>query len=596
MALVEPLTPAEIKKRYPFYALVPKDLKSNLAYRRRILAWARSSESARAALMEMCRRDFLFFVNTFCWIFSPKNPAGARWLPFITFEYQDPAFAAIQDAMGKTDLVIEKSREMAASWMVLTYMFWEWLFVPFSTFLLGSRKEELVDKTDKPGCLFWKIDKLLEKLPWWMRPRCLRIKLHLGNQDNGSMFDGEATNPDFGRGDRPRGVLVDEAAHVPDDEAVMDALEEATDSRYKVSTPNGMANDFAKCAHNPEIPKLRLGWWVHPLKNRGLYYDANGKPRSPWYDKRCKKAGNPARIASQYDISYLGSSQAAFDHAVINRLMLSAKNTPPILTGRLNFDPETLEPREFVQDPNGNLHLWIGLDGRGNPPRGNYVEGCDISAGSGHSNSTISIGDRRTGLKVAEFADPNIDPRDLAKLAVALAKWFGGKTDEDGEGGAFIIWEANGVGGIQFTKQMIKIGYFNVYWRQDEQKVGRKPSDKPGWQSTIDLKNVLLDEYSRALNQGQFVNPSYHALEECMHYVTTPSGATEHQRVASSATTDVTGARKSHGDRVIADALLWKEMRDTVIDLIEKGPEIRPNTFAWRQRERQEKRSKQDHW
>lgn len=50
---------------------------------------------------------------------------------------------------------------------------------------------------------------------------------------------------------------------------------------------------------------LRLHWTLHPDKSAGLYYDAEGKPRSPWYDSEIKsKQMTKAAVARELDISY----------------------------------------------------------------------------------------------------------------------------------------------------------------------------------------------------------------------------------------------------------------------------------------------------
>jgi hypothetical protein len=49
-------------------------------------------------------------------------------------------------------------------------------------------------------------------------------------------------------------------------------------------------------------------------------------------------------------------------------------------------------------------------------------------------------------------------------------------------------------------------------------------------------------------------------LRECREYIFQASGSVEHSRSIN--TIDPTGARDNHGDRVIADALCWRGMKD----------------------------------
>ncbi len=44
-------------------------------------------------------------------------------------------------------------------------------------------------------------------------------------------------------------------------------------------------------------------WTAHPEKAKGLYFDANGKPRSPWYDDQIKKKKmTPSAVARELDL------------------------------------------------------------------------------------------------------------------------------------------------------------------------------------------------------------------------------------------------------------------------------------------------------
>ena len=46
-----------------------------------------------------------------------------------------------------------------------------------------------------------------------------------------------------------------------------------------------------------------LHWTLHPDKAKGLYHDATGKPRSPWYDRRIKEKNmTAAAVARELDL------------------------------------------------------------------------------------------------------------------------------------------------------------------------------------------------------------------------------------------------------------------------------------------------------
>jgi hypothetical protein len=217
--------------------------------------------------------------------------------------------------------------------------------------------------------------------------------------------------------------------------------------------------------------------------------------------------------------------------------------------GDLNFDPATSQPKSFVQRPGGPLRLWCGVDASGQVAhdRG-YVIGADISAGTGSSNSVLSIADRNTGEKIGELVTPNLRPDELARYAVALCKWF-----HDAEGnGAFIIWEAPGPG-RNFGDVVIELGYRHVYWKTKEESIARNTVPVPGWWPVKDAKRAVFGDYRRALLDGRFINRSREAMSELREIVYTANGSIEHSKATR--TIDPSGARDNHGDRPTADAL-----------------------------------------
>jgi hypothetical protein len=66
-----------------------------------------------------------------------------------------------------------------------------------------------------------------------------------------------------------------------------------------------------------------------------------------------------------------------------------------------------------VDDAGGHLNLWLNLD-EGRPFKDmEFVAGVDTSAGTGASNSCVSIANKVTKEKVAEYANPYILPKNL---------------------------------------------------------------------------------------------------------------------------------------------------------------------------------------
>ncbi len=49
---------------------------------------------------------------------------------------------------------------------------------------------------------------------------------------------------------------------------------------------------------------IEVHWTAHPEKSKGLYFDSEGKARSPWYDEQIKKKKmTPSAVAKELDLS-----------------------------------------------------------------------------------------------------------------------------------------------------------------------------------------------------------------------------------------------------------------------------------------------------
>lgn len=192
-------------------------------------------------------------------------------IPFITWDYQNEAFERMQKAMDDGhDVVIEKSRDMGASWMMLTLFQWRWQFYPLQSFLMMSRKEDYVDSTGNPDSLFWKLDFLLEYQPSWLRPVFTRNQMMLVNVENKSVISGETTNQNAGRGGRRTAILIDEAAAITKLVDVDAATADVTDCRFWNSTPMGRNHFYRlRCSKAAEV--ITMHWRSHPHKRKGLY-------------------------------------------------------------------------------------------------------------------------------------------------------------------------------------------------------------------------------------------------------------------------------------------------------------------------------------
>lgn len=593
----------------PFNSRIPRGVRENLSWRANVMRRVLRDPASAEFYVEACSRDPLFFINGFAWTYSPKEYATNPKRPFILYEeFQTPAFIEILTAIGSYDLLIEKSRDMGASYLNIYAMAYCWRFLPGFSGLFVSRVEDLVDKPGNPKSMFWKFDYLIDNIPTWLLPvgydkSLHRSKLHVENPENGAVIDGESTTGNVARGDRRTAVLLDEFAAVEFGHRVLSSTRDVTSCRLFNSTPCGTNNAFYDMRQTG-IKKLRLHWSSHPLKSRGLYttgdhgflkvlnpenFPLDYKPildnklRSPWYDLQCRRAAGDQEIAQELDIDYLGSGFQYFNARNINEAIKNCAR-PPEYVGDLEYDDATGEPIRFTENPGGSLRLWCMLDGDMRPIIGTdkFSAGADVSAGTGASNSCLSGFNIARCEKAFEYVNPHIRPEQFAKQVVAICKWFAN---------AYLIWESYGPG-RQFGSKLQELGYGNIYLRRRDEAISGKVSDIPGWCPTPEGKLVLMGSYRAAVEKGECINRSKEALEETLEYIHTPDGSIEHSRALSKV--DPSGARKNHGDRCIADALAWKNLKERKHTPAAEKVEIPVGCLAWRNKRREEALCKND--
>lgn len=234
------------------------------------------------------------FIEMFGFTFDPRPQAAPHHLPFLMFPYQkDTVLWLIEKIEGGQDGLIEKSRDMGVSWILVYVCLWYWLYRDGTNILLGSYKEDLVDNRTKDS-LFGMMDYALESLPRWMYPKGFnkdkhRNHLKLVNPMNWNQVTGDTMNPDFGRGSRKTVILFDELASWDYAKDAWEAAGDSTTCRIGNSTPKGY--NFFAMLRESGLALLTLHWQKHPLK------DDN------WYEFE-KKRRSEEEVAQELDINY----------------------------------------------------------------------------------------------------------------------------------------------------------------------------------------------------------------------------------------------------------------------------------------------------
>ena len=598
-----------------WHRIVPREYEANVRFRRELRALLRKSAPGRRAVWLACRDDFLFFVNAFCWQFNPKKKSGDEIGPFLTFPAQEVAAEKIVWCIeNDEDVLIEKSRQMGGSWLMILVFTWLFLFHRNKTLLFISRSRELVD-SDSSMSLFYKIDFVLRHLPAYLRPKKVKRKLFFfGNDDLNSSIYGEASTGKAGVGGTLTSMAIDEYSQIREDIEVNRRTSDTTGSRVFNGTHLGLGTEFYRMSRRPDMRKIVLHWSDHPDYARGLYqYDPrnptspkildksyafpdgykfvlDGTPkggprpgvRSVWYDKQVPRKGSDSRaVAMDLDIDPEGSTSQFFNTTLVRELVERDAREPDD-AAELDHDTRTGKPDRLVLTPSGRWKLWVQVDVRSRLPRARYAVGCDIATGTGATPSCASVIDADRGLKVMEYSNPHVKPDKFAALVAAMCWWL-----EDHDGGpAFLVWEAAGPTGELFAKTILEVGFRNIWYYRDEFVLNPTISDKPGWYPGGGQKITLLRGYENALDSGRLVNPSKSALLETGKFQYDATGR-DVVHGESINTDDPSGARANHGDMVIADALSWmaaKEISRKQADHAKSGRVEYPvGSMGWRQ-------------
>lgn len=244
--------------------------KNNIDKRLRTLKYCNNIIGDRELVIKKCKTDIHFWMNNFCCTYDPRRDASPNHLPFVAYPFQldvvNELASSIQD---QQDILIEKSRDMGASWLTIYVFQWLWQFHQGNNFLLGSQNDEKLDKLGDLSSLFEKLRFSIKEQPQWLLPQGFNKNKHLTskkivNPENGNAITGESSTPDFSRSGRYTAVMFDEFAFWQHGHEAWGAAADSTNCRIPVSTPWGMGNRFASLRHSTSIKLLTLHWTMHP--------------------------------------------------------------------------------------------------------------------------------------------------------------------------------------------------------------------------------------------------------------------------------------------------------------------------------------------
>jgi hypothetical protein len=486
-------------------------------------------------LARTCAQDIVFWVDNFCWTKDPRRADAV--LPFISYPIQAEALLEVERAVNTGfDLLIEKSRDMGASWIVDYVLQHQFQFYEGADFRVGSRKEEFVDKLGVMDTMLEKIRWNLGRQPLFLLPAGFQEQtnfndnttyMRLNNPERFNSIVGESANPHFGSGGRSKAVVMDEYAKWESgvDAQAWTSTADVTKCRIPISTPVGSANKFARLAkgHDEKIKLLTLHWTLHPDKARGAYYVSNGiripidlkkdyksafniwsttfgreskKVFSPWYEAEAERRTD-ADLAQEVDIDYHRSGSMFFNARALARQKAwtefkRALPTDPIPYGRyIRANVIELQDKVRIKDAVDGWLMIAELPKEGYQ----YVVSADSSEGLPKGDESFGVVRCKvTGNVVAIFHN-QWAPEEFAKL-IQLAAWFYNEADGAPE---------NNNHGYTTCKELEDKPHVKLYFtRKDETVDGSvKVTHKRGFTTDLKSRPDMLNHLAAQIDKAE---------------------------------------------------------------------------------------------
>jgi len=595
---------------------IPKLPQDNKEFRKDLHGYLCTDKKAAANYLAHSFIDPVIFFNSSLWTFNSQ--LRHKHLLFILWPHQEVGVRSVKDAIEiGQDRFFKKSRKQGATYINLGVILLYFLVNPDERFLLGSRKENLVDDGSeiKDGSvigseetLFYKLLYMLNTLPKYLQPPIYKKNLFMQNLANNAAVKGEATNLGFGKAFRCRVALVDEAAQIEPKEAayiIENIADTAPTSIFNSTTgPWGVAHPYAKLLNEYPDKVIELSFYDNPEQSVGRYTspedgkvlikdveyyrktfpkvfdnirsdvvynidelpkcfsfiaDGNisnfGCDRTAWLDEfERDKAITPRGKSQNLLMIDSGSTDMFFQFGLLEKLR--NKTRRPYYKGDIDY---TLDKDGYIYDTwfeNGgenSILSWWGVLSNGRPFQGhNYVVGCDISKGTGTTNSVASVLNVNTNEIEGMLVTPYLSVVDFAEKVVALCEWIGGSDPP------LLIWEENGM--PDFYKRVDELGYYSLYVKEDKAGNKKKTGNKYGWKSSPGpngTKVEIMNGLDSALHEGLKENPRFPPIklydEQTINEMESYVWFEGRIDVGPAATqTETSGAKATHGDRVIS--------------------------------------------
>lgn len=422
-----------------------------------------------------------------------RHPQGRRLL-----ELREPQRIALENFAAGGNWLTLKARQIGWSTITTSYAFWRVFFHEDTRVLFISKGEREARE------LLAIVKFGLERMPEWLRargPRLLNDTMESMKFSNGSQIDSlpSASNP--GRGFSGSVVIVDEWAHLPNDEDAWASIEPTADIGGQIiglSTANGVGNWFHR-------------EWEKAVRKENsfqtMFYSWRAVPErdEEWYDRK-RRDMLPWVLAQEYpttpDEAFLKSGNPVFD---VEKLSLIQPTAPTVQGSLFALAKRAFEVHE---DKFGKLKIWdYPIEGHV------YVIGADVAEGLAHGDaSSAHVIDARTSRVVAHWHG-RVDPDLFGEELFALGTHYYG---------ALMGVESNNHG-ISVVSALKRMTYPRLWRRREIGATTTQMSTRYGFLTTKESKPLMIDDLAKALRNDLDVTCA-DTLRELRNYVRDDKG------------------------------------------------------------------------
>lgn len=221
----------------------------------------------------------IHFINNFVYTYNP-NLKGDKIIPFVLWPRQVEFINWLFD-MHKTqkDAVIDKCRDMGATWLFIAFSVWLMLFHKQESICFFTFKAARCDTSGDISTLFGKANLLLDYLPPLFKEGVTSKQMHIKNFENNSDIVGSAGDYP-GTGDRRSIVFKDESARYQHSESIDQSLSQTSKCKIDVSTHYGTNTLFYRKCISGEYPIFTFDWWENPNHTQEWYESEKRKAES----------------------------------------------------------------------------------------------------------------------------------------------------------------------------------------------------------------------------------------------------------------------------------------------------------------------------